>query len=60
MSEQKTALTDCEAAFKKSNEAGEHPATAEAFRAFRAGWYARADASEADVNAPPSTRRSQA
>ena len=42
---QKTALTDCEAAFKKSNEAGEHPANAEAFRAFRAGWYARADTS---------------
>jgi hypothetical protein len=43
MSEQKKALTECEAAFKKSNDAGEHPAHAEAFRAFRAGWYARAD-----------------
>lgn len=40
---QKTALTECEAAFKKSNEAGEHPDNAEAFRAFRAGWYARVD-----------------
>ena len=38
---QKTALTDCERAFKESNEEGAHPATAEAFRAFRAGWYAR-------------------
>ena len=41
---QKTALTACEAAFKKSVEAEEHAATASAFCAFRAGWYARADA----------------